>query len=69
MKTHLGSHDEACLVTGQIINLMLADDYEICAIKRGAGRDITALEFLNFNKVFNHQPESAVLPFAILASA
>ena len=69
MKTSLQMHDAACVVTGQIINLLLADDYEICAIKRGAPRDITKLEFLNFDKVFHHQPEPAHSSFAIPASA
>lgn len=52
MKTNIGLHDEARLEIGQMLNLLLADEYVHYAITRDYHWNVTGPEFLSLHPQF-----------------
>ena len=57
MKTSIGLNDEARLEVGQILNLLLADEYVLYATTRDYHWNVTGPEFPSLHKQFEAQYE------------
>ena len=57
MKTNIGINDEARLEVGQILNLLLADEYVIYATTRDYHWNVTGPEFRSLHVQFEEQYE------------
>jgi starvation-inducible DNA-binding protein len=57
MKTNIGLNDEARLEVGQMLNLLLADEYVLYATTRDYHWNVTGPEFLSLHKQFEAQYE------------
>lgn len=55
MKTNIGLDDEARLAVGQILNLLLADEYVLYATARDYHWNVTGPAFLNLHRQFEEQ--------------
>jgi len=61
MKTNIGLNDEARLEVGQILNLLLADEYVLYATTRDYHWNVTGPEFLSLHKQFEAQYDQAAV--------
>jgi starvation-inducible DNA-binding protein len=61
MKTNIGLNDEARLEIGQMLNLILADEYVLYATTRDYHWNVTGPEFLSLHKQFEAQYEQAAV--------
>lgn len=57
MKTNIGLNDEARLEVGQILNLILADEYVLYATTRDYHWNVTGPEFRSLHQQFEEQYE------------
>jgi starvation-inducible DNA-binding protein len=57
MKTNIGLNDEARLEVGQMLNLLLADEYVLYATTRDYHWNVTGPEFRSLHKQFEEQYE------------
>ena len=57
MKTNIGLNDEARLEVGQILNLILADEFVLYATTRDYHWNVSGPEFLSLHKQFEAQYE------------
>jgi len=57
MKTNIGLNDETRLEVGQILNLLLADEYVLYATTRDYHWNVTGPEFHSLHKQFEEQYE------------
>ena len=57
MKTNIGLNDEARLEIGQMLNLLLADEYVLYATTRDYHWNVTGPEFASLHKQFQEQFE------------
>ncbi|MBK9990723.1 MAG: DNA starvation/stationary phase protection protein [Verrucomicrobia bacterium] len=55
MKINIGLNDEARLEVGQILNLLLADEYMLYATTRDYHWNVTGPEFLSLHQQFESQ--------------